>query len=112
MRTWGESESGLAERLAGRVAALEAAGNPTLAYLASGIEGIKVRITAKAADAAEAEALITAEEAEVRAILGPLVFGVDDETIEASVLTLLRTRGLTLGLAESLTGGDDGVEDL
>ncbi|MGI8755275.1 MAG: competence/damage-inducible protein A [Acidimicrobiales bacterium] len=105
LRTWGESESGLAERLAGRVAALETAGNPTLAYLASGIEGIKVRITAKASDAAAAEALIAAEETEVRAVLGPLVFGVDDETIEASVLTLLRERGLTLGLAESLTGG-------
>lgn len=105
LRTWGESESGLAERLAGRVAALEAAGNPTLAYLASGIEGIKIRITAKAADADTAGALLDAEEAEVRAVLGNLVFGVDDETIEASVLALLRERNLTLGVAESLTGG-------
>ncbi|MCU1357582.1 MAG: competence/damage-inducible protein CinA-like protein [Acidimicrobiales bacterium] len=105
LRTWGESESGLAERLAGRVAELDRTGNPTLAYLASGIEGIKVRLTAKGADTAEAEALLSAEEAEVRAILGDLVFGVDDETIEASVLALMRARGLTLGLAESLTGG-------
>lgn len=114
LRTWGESESGLAERLAPRVAALDVAaraagdvagGSVTLAYLASGIEGIKVRLTAKAADAATAEALLAAEEAEVRAELGDLVFGVDDETIEASVLALLRARGLTLGVAESLTGG-------
>lgn len=105
LRTWGESESGLAERLAGRVAALEANGNPTLAYLASGIEGIKVRITAKAPDAETAEALLAAEEVEVRAILGELVFGVDAETIEASVLDLLRERNLSLGVAESLTGG-------
>ncbi len=105
LRTWGESESGLAERLAGRVAVLDRVGNPTLAYLASGIEGIKVRLTAKGADEAEAHALLLAEEAEVRAILGDIVFGVDDETIEHSVLSLLRDRGLTLGLAESLTGG-------
>ena len=105
LRTWGESESGLAERLAGRVSELDRIGNPTLAYLASGIEGIKVRLTAKGADVAEAEALLLAEEVEVRAILGDIVFGIDDETIEHSVLSLLRSRGLTLGLAESLTGG-------
>jgi nicotinamide-nucleotide amidase len=105
LRTWGESESGLAERLAGRVAELDRTGNPTLAYLASGIEGIKIRLTAKGPDVAAAEALLVAEEAEVRAILGDLVFGIDDETIERAVLALLRDRGLTLGLAESLTGG-------
>jgi nicotinamide-nucleotide amidase len=105
LRTWGESESGLAERLEGRIAELDRTGNATLAYLASGIEGIKIRLTAKGATEAEAAALLAAEEAEVRAILGDLVFGVDDETIEASVLSLLRSKGLTLGLAESLTGG-------
>lgn len=105
LRTWGESESGLAERLAGRVAVLDGTGNPTLAYLASGIEGIKIRLTAKGASTAEAEALLAEEEAEVRAILGDLVFGVDDETMEHAVLALLRDRGLTLGVAESLTGG-------
>ena len=35
-------------------------GNPTIAFQASGIEGIKVRITAKAADEAAAERLIAA----------------------------------------------------
>jgi len=33
------------------------------------------------------------------------VFGVDDDTMESVVLQLLRERGLTLGLAESVTGG-------
>ena len=105
LRTWGDSESGMAERLAGRIAALEASGNPTLAFLASGMEGLKVRLTAKGATEAEARALLEAEEAQVRAILGDQVFGVDDETIEFSILALLRERGLTLGVAESLTGG-------
>jgi nicotinamide-nucleotide amidase len=113
LRTWGESESGLAERLAGRIAVLDGSGSATLAYNASGIEGIKLRLTAKGVDEAAAEALVAEEEREIRAILGDLVFGVDDETIEASVLKELRAAGerlglgrpLSLGLAESLTGG-------
>src|SRR4051794_10969960 len=105
LRTWGESESGLAERLAPRVAELDREGGATIAYLASGIEGIKVRITVKAADVAEADERLDHEEGEIRKVLGDLVFGLDDDTIEASVLVLLRQRGLSLGLAESLTGG-------
>ena len=106
VRTWGMSESGLAELLAPRIEALDAAGgNPTIAFLASGIEGIKVRITAKAADTEAAEALLGAEEEQVRAIVGEATFGVDDDTMESVVADLLKARRLTLGLAESLTGG-------
>ena len=105
LRTWGESESGLNERLDPVIDRLEAEGNPTLAFLASGWEGIKVRLTAKAATAAEAMALIDRWDAEVRAIVGDIVFGVDDDTMESVVLQLLRERGLSLGLAESVTGG-------
>ncbi len=105
LKTWGASESGIAEMVAHRVDALEAAGNPTIAFLARGIEGLVVRITAKGASLAEAEALVEAEEVELRAILGDLVFGVDDETMEHAVLKALHARKLTLGIAESLTGG-------
>lgn len=106
LRTWGESESGLAERLGDELARLDRENGVTLAFLASGIEGIKVRITAKGIDEDDATARLDEEERIVREILGDrLIFGRDDETIEASVLALLRERGLTLGLAESLTGG-------
>ena len=105
LRTWGESESGLNERLDPVIDRLEAAGNPTLAFLASGWEGIKVRLTAKAATPAEADALLDEWDAEVRKVVGPLVFAVDDQTMESVVLDILRERGLTLGLAESVTGG-------
>lgn len=105
LRTWGHSESGLAEMLADRIAELDQLGNPTLAFLASGIEGLKVRITAKAADDASAEAILDAEEARLRGLIGHLVFGVDHETMESVVIDLLRSQGLTLGVAESLTGG-------
>ncbi len=105
LRTWGESESGLAEILEPLIERLDETGNPTLAFLASGIEGLKVRLTAKAASEAEAAAVLAAEEREVRAILGPLVFGIDGETMESAVLDLLRQGARSLALAESVTGG-------
>lgn len=106
LRTWGLPESTLAEVVAPRIEALDAAGgNPTIAFLASGIEGIKVRITAKAEDEAAARALLEAEDAELRALLGTTVFGVDGDNMETAVGVLLEERGLSLGLAESMTGG-------
>jgi nicotinamide-nucleotide amidase len=91
--------------LAERIDQLDAVGNPTLAFQASGIEGIKVRITAKAAGEEEAESILAAEEALLRGIIGDPVFGVDGDTMESVVIDLLRERGLTIGVAESLTGG-------
>jgi nicotinamide-nucleotide amidase len=109
LRTWGASESGLAESLQGRIDALDAAGDVTLAFLASGIEGIKVRITARARTHGDVTALLDKEESEVRRSiterLGDIVFGVDDESMEVAVADRLCARDLTLGVAESLTGG-------
>jgi nicotinamide-nucleotide amidase len=106
VKTWGLSESSLGELLAPRIEALDAGGsNPTIALLASGIEGIKVRLTVKATDAAAAAAMLQAEEANVRAVVGEHVFGVDDETMESAVASLLSLRGHSLALAESVTGG-------
>jgi len=118
LRTWGTSESALADALGERIDALDAAAadgagpgraSVTLAFLASGIEGIKVRLTARAPSERDADVLLDAEEAAVRAVLertlGDIVFGTDDESMEHAVSQLLDARRLTLGLAESLTGG-------
>jgi nicotinamide-nucleotide amidase len=105
LRTWGESESGLNERLDGVIARLDEVGNPTLAFLASGWEGMKVRLTAKAPTADEANTLLDQWDVAVRAVVGEQVFGLDDDTMESVVLQLLRQRRLSLGLAESVTGG-------
>ena len=102
LKTWGASESGLAEMIAARV---DQQTNPTIAFLARGIEGLYVRMTAKAATEAEAAALLDAEDAELRKVLGDLVFAVDDDTMESTVLGLCEARGWTLGVGESLTGG-------
>ncbi|MBA2491189.1 MAG: CinA family nicotinamide mononucleotide deamidase-related protein [Gammaproteobacteria bacterium] len=105
LRTWGQSESGLAELLETRIAALDDTGNPTLALLASGIEGIKVRITARARDEATAQRLLDDEDRNLRAVLGDLVFGIDAQTMEFAVIDLLRAKKLTLAVAETMTGG-------
>lgn len=132
LRTWGTSESGLAEALQGRIDALDDAldaalttaaataggsgavnaGGPgavTIAFLASGIEGIKVRLTARAPTDAQVLAMLDAEEKEVRTALadefGDIVFGTDDQTMEEAVALVLLDRQLSLGVAESLTGG-------
>jgi nicotinamide-nucleotide amidase len=111
LRTWGLAESHLAEVLGPYMDSLDVlAGSgdpavPTLAFLASGIEGIKVRMTVKAPDAEAAGAALSATEATVRDLLGHAVFGVDDETMEAAVGRLLTGAGWTLAVAESLTGG-------
>jgi nicotinamide-nucleotide amidase len=105
LRTWGESESGLNERLDPIIEELEEVGNPTLAFLASGWEGIKVRLTAKADSHWEADGLLSQWETKVRELVGDLVFGLDGETMESVVLGLLQERGWTLGVAESVTGG-------
>jgi nicotinamide-nucleotide amidase len=100
IRTWGSSESTVAELLDD----LYGPANPSLAFLASSGE-IKVRITAKAATEQEAEALIEPVEAKVRERLGTRVFAVDEDTIEAVLLRLLGDRGWHLATAESATGG-------
>ena len=105
LRTWGESESGLNERLDDIIHDLDAEGNPTLAFLASGWEGLKVRLTGRAPDEGAAAALLAPWEKKIREVLGDQVFGVDNDTMESVVLDLLRAQGWTLALAESVTGG-------
>ena len=106
LRTWGMSESGLAEALHNEIERLDETGEATIAFLASGIEGLKVRITAKAITQAEVDIKLADEEARVRVIIGDeVIFGTDDDTMESVVVGLCRDQGLKLGLAESLTGG-------
>jgi nicotinamide-nucleotide amidase len=109
LRTWGSSESGLAEAVAERFDALEDGGRVTIAFLASGIEGIKIRLTVRGEDDADATGLLREEEQHVRALieehLGDVIFSTNDESMEEVVAGLLHERGVTLSVAESITGG-------
>ncbi|HXF37895.1 MAG TPA: competence/damage-inducible protein A [Actinomycetota bacterium] len=78
--------------------------NPTVAFLAAAGE-VKVRLTAKAVSADEAERLLDPLAAEVARRLGDHVFTTADEALEEVVVRLLRREGRILATAESLTGG-------
>ena len=106
LRTWGDSESGLSEKLADEIERLDLVGGATIAFLASGIEGLKVRLTTKGDSKSEVENALNAEAEIVASILGDkIIFSYDDQTMEEVVLDMCRGKGLTLGVAESLTGG-------
>ena len=101
VRCVGVAESKIAEELDDL---FHGSSNPTVAYLAGGGE-VKVRITAKASSLTEAEQLIDPVADEVVRRLGDAVTGTQDEDLEVVVGRLLRERGRTLALGESLTGG-------
>src|SRR5262245_17541837 len=105
LRTWGMSESGLAEVLAGRMAEVDRSGDVELSYQARSIERIRVRLVAKCTDEATATRVLDAEEAIIRGLIGEVIFGVDEESMELAVLAALRRKGHTLAAAEQVTGG-------
>jgi nicotinamide-nucleotide amidase len=105
LRTWGESESGLNERLDAIIDQLETPDTPTLAFLASGWNGLKVRLTAKGKTADDCAAQLDHWEAVVREEIDEFVFGTDEDTMESVVLDLCRQRQTALAVAESVTGG-------
>ncbi len=101
LRIFGSGESAVEALLRDRMNELQ---NPTLAPYAK-VGEVELRITAKADTEEEARRLIVPVEDEVRGILGDIVYGADVKSLEAAVLPLLEEKGLTLGTAESCTGG-------
>ena len=100
LRVTGMGESTVEERLG----ALTHSENPTIATYAKS-DAVDVRITAKADAREEAERLVAEMEVQARQILGPHVFGVDRETLAGIVGQQLLACQMTLGVMESLTGG-------
>ena len=100
IKTFGLGEATVEEL----VSSLISSPNPTLATYAKQ-DGIYLRIAAKAERPEEAREMIAKREADIRAILGDNIWGVDDDTHESVVGQLLVARGLSLAVAESFTGG-------
>ena len=78
--------------------------NPSVAPYAHPSE-VHLRLTARAATREEANSIIDPMEADIRAILGSAVYGTDETSLEMAVIELLREKGKTVSLAESITGG-------
>lgn len=79
-------------------------GNPTVG-LAAHPGQTDVRITAKADNEADADALIAPVEAALRERLGIAVYGVDEETVSGVVGRLLLESNRKLGVVDTLTDG-------
>jgi nicotinamide-nucleotide amidase len=104
LHVWGIGESLLAEQ----VADLLALANPTVAPYAGGGQ-VTLRVTARAADASAAEALLEPVERDIRSRVGAACFGADDDSLASVVVRELARRGQTLAVAESCTGGGLGA---
>ena len=100
LKTFGISEGGLDEMLT----PLFASTNPNLGIY-SRPDGIHLRAIATAATEEEARALIAPMEEQIREVVGDSLWGEDEETPETQAASLLRSRGQTLGIIESFTGG-------
>jgi nicotinamide-nucleotide amidase len=97
----GVGESRVAELLDGLIVEQS---NPTIAIYARYGE-ILVRLTAKAADSAEANTLLDASEQAVRACVEQYVYGVDEASLAACLGQELLAQGKTIAFAESCSGG-------
>jgi nicotinamide-nucleotide amidase len=100
LKTWGLSEA----RIDQIVGPFMSSSNPTLALYAKP-DGIQLRITAKAASRDVAQSLIQERESELRLLLKDHIWGADSDTLEKTISRLLIDKGLTLAVAESITGG-------
>ena len=99
--TFGMGESTIESMLRDEMNALT---NPTLAPYAKEGE-VRLRVTAKAKDEAEAEAMMAPVIADVKRLLGDKVYGIDTPSLEDTAMRLLLERGETFAAAESCTGG-------
>ena len=104
LRIFGMGESAVDEK----VHDLTACANPTLAPYAK-VGECMLRATAKAENAEKAEEMLRPLIDEVKNRLGDVVYGVDVESMDEVVTTILKERGLTLSAAESCTGGGIGT---
>ena len=75
-----------------------------LAFL-PGVAGVDLRVTARGMPRARGEELVKEAIARLRTALGKHAYGEDDADLAAIVLEKCRSRGLTLAVAESCTGG-------
>lgn len=78
--------------------------NPTIAPYAA-LGEVKVRVSAKAADAVTADALIDPVVSTIQQKLGGAVYGVDAGSLQNVLVGMLKEKQISAAVAESCTGG-------
>ena len=78
--------------------------NPTLATYVNP-DGVYLRITANAKKKTDAQRLISQSEEQIRNILSPYIWGLDNDTLGSVIGDLLRARNWSLATLESCTEG-------
>lgn len=101
LKVVGLGESGIGELLADF---MEKGKNPTVGTLAH-LGQVDVRIAAKGADPEMVQRLIEPVETAIRARLGDLIFGTDDDTLEGVVLREVQRLGVRIAVAELGSAG-------
>ena len=100
IRTFGMGESALDDELKD----IAASGDVSLGFRTAFPDNY-LRPLARAASAEQAEATLDRICDAVKQRLGPLVYGEDQQTLDAVVGQMLTERGMTIAVAESCTGG-------
>lgn len=101
---YGMAESALAEHIAAWEDALPK--DMHLAYLPNPLTGIRLRLSVYGGESQAVERRIEEQLRELRRLLGPLVYAMEDSTLEETIGAILKQAGKTLSAAESCTGGE------
>ncbi|MCF7956048.1 MAG: competence/damage-inducible protein A [Phycisphaerae bacterium] len=101
LRCFGAGESTVAENLGDL---MERGRNPLINCTVDG-SIITLHIVATAASRKEAKSMIAEDESSLYDILGPIVYGSDNDTLSTVVGKLLIKKNKTIAVAESCTGG-------
>ena len=101
---YGIAESALSEKIAPWEDALPA--DIHLAYLPNPLTGIRLRLSIYGGNAREQDSRMEAQLAQLKNLLGPLVYANKDSDLETTIGELLKAAGKTLSAAESCTGGE------
>ena len=101
---YGIAESALSEKIAPWEDALPA--DMHLAYLPNPLTGIRLRLSIYGGNAREQDSRMEAQLAQLKNLLGPLVYADKDSDLETTIGELLKAAGKTLSAAESCTGGE------
>ncbi len=99
-KTFGLSEAAVGEM----VSPLFRETNPVLGIYAKA-DGIHLRLAAQGSNREQAEQLIAPPAAQIRALLGDYIWGLDSDTLESAVARLLTERRLSLAIMEDCSGG-------